>query len=446
MNCFECAGTDIASVAPVRALDLRTVSSERPCTMASVLALMAVALTPEYATAQVGTNYCTPAVPNSTGAAGRISASGTSNLTLNNNRLSLRASSLPPSQFGIFMTSRTQGLVANPGGSLGNLCLGGAVGRYQGAGQVLSTGAGGSFYLSVDLSSTPEGGSFVQVAAGETWNFQSWYRDTGPAGQASSNFTDGLQVLFTAGNGTPIPGMMPIPAGRFMMGSRALNVAPYFNGPIQQPVHQVTISYAFWMGQHEVTQAEYQALMGVNPSCISGATRPVECVNWNQARAYCAALTAQQTGNLPAGFEYRLPTEAEWEYACRAGSTTEFHYGAGLLCNQARFWFSHHSTPSANCNNPTGTAPVGSYAPNALGLFDMHGNLWEWCLDSFRVYTSAPVTDPFVGGGFSRVGRGGSWRNVADECRSATRTIGFSQLQTGDWLGFRVVLAPIFVP
>jgi formylglycine-generating enzyme required for sulfatase activity len=446
MTYFESFGKSTASVARLRGSVLRCLPSQRLRRWPYVLALTAAMLVPDFATAQVGTNYCTPAVANSTGAAGHISASGTSNLSQNNNRLSLAASDLPQGQFGIFMTSRTQGLVVNLGGSFGNMCLGGVIGRYRGSGQVLNTGAAGSFHLSVDLSSTPEGGTFVQVAAGESWNFQAWYRDAGPTGQASSNFTDGLQVLFTTGSGAPIPGMVPIPAGTFMMGSRALNVAPYFNNAVQKPVHQVTISYAFWMGQHEVTQAEYQALMGVNPSCLVGANRPVECVNWNHARAYCAALTAQEAGNLPPGFEYRLPTEAEWEYACRGGTTTEFHYGPDLFCHQARFWFSHHSTPGANCNNPSGTAPVGSYPPNGFGLYDMHGNLWEWCLDSFRVYTAAPVTDPFVGGGFSRVGRGGSWRSVSDECRSATRTIGFSQLQTGEWLGFRVVLAPVVVP
>jgi len=397
--------------------------------------------------AQIGTNYCTPSVPNTTGIAARISATGSSNLTLNSNRLYLQAENLPLNQFGFFVTSRTQALVANPGGSQGNLCLGGTLGRYVGAAQVLNAGSTGSFQLLVDLALTPEGGSFVQVAPGETWNFQAWYRDFGSMGQASSNFTDGLEVLFTGGAGAPIPGMMPIPAGTFMMGSDAPNAAPYFNNGNQQPVHQVTISYAFWMGQHEVTQAEYQALVLSNPSAFVGPTRPVEVVTWGQARAYCTALTAQETllGNMPPSYEYRLPTEAEWEYACRAGTTTEFHHGPDLFCNQARFSYSYHSSPPAPCVHSGGTVPVGGYAPNAFGLYDMHGNVLEWCLDSYAAYSSPAVVDPFVTGGPFRVIRGGSWFDGSSSCRSAFRGYsypGFSYF----FLGFRVVLAPVLVP
>jgi formylglycine-generating enzyme required for sulfatase activity len=166
-------------------------------------------------------------------------------------------------------------------------------------------------------------------------------------------------------------------------------------------------------------------------------------VTWFDARAYCAALTAQNAGSLPAGYEYRLPTEAEWEYACRAGTTTEFHYGAELLCSKARFWFSYHS--NANCPNPFGTVAVGRYVPNAFGLFDMHGNVWEWCLDSFARYSGQAVTDPFVTGGSDRVLRGGSWRDDSGRCRSARRNF-FNQGFELSRIGFRFVLAPVLVP
>jgi formylglycine-generating enzyme required for sulfatase activity len=206
----------------------------------------------------------------------------------------------------------------------------------------------------------------------------------------------------------------------------------------------VTLSYTFWMGEKEVTQAQYQALMGTNPSNFPGANNPVETVTWNNAVAYCAALTTQQAalGNVPAGYQYRLPTEAEWEYACRAGTTTEFNTGAALFCNDAKFSYSHHSNSSCNSSSHM---PVGSYAPNAWGLYDMHGNVWEWCLDSVANYPAGAVTDPFVTGGPYRVIRGGSWGNDSCSCRSALRDYG-SPGVTFSVIGFRVVLAPVLVP
>jgi len=243
-------------------------------------------------------------------------------------------------------------------------------------------------------------------------------------------------------------GMVAIRPGTFEMGSNAAGGAPYFGSTDSQPVHTVMISYPFWMGQHEVTQAEYTAVMGSNPSSYIGPNRPVERVSWLSARAYCTALTAQETlaGNVPVGYEYRLPTEAEWEYACRAGTTTEFNVGAGLLCFDARISGTYHpSLTLASCGNPNGTVDVGGYAPNAWGLYDMHGNLFEWCLDSFAYYSAAPVRDPFVTGGSNRVARGGSWFSFSSACRSAVRSVG-NPGSTSDFIGFRVVLAPVLVP
>jgi len=226
------------------------------------------------------------------------------------------------------------------------------------------------------------------------------------------------------------------------MGSNAASGPPYY-GPIG-PVHDVTISYCYWMGQHEVTQAEYAALMGTNPSYFPGASNPVERVSWFNAQAYCAALTTQQSalGNVPPGYQYRLPTEAEWEYACRGGTTTEFGVGNALFCNRAKFWYSFHSNSSCFSS---GTVPAGSYAPNVWGLHDMEGNVWEWCLDSYAAYGGAPVTDPFVTGGPGRVTRGGGWINYSSDCRSAIR-FSYGPGNTDDYIGFRVVLAPVLVP
>lgn len=240
------------------------------------------------------------------------------------------------------------------------------------------------------------------------------------------------------------PRMAAIQAGTFQRGSNASCADPYWECGGSQPVHQVTISYCFWMGQYEVTQSEYAALMGSNPSSVAAANNPVDGVSWTMARAYCAALTAQQSarGNVPGGYQYRLPTEAEWEYACRSGTTTEFNVGGALFCNQASFHFSNHS--NSPCN-PNYTSLVGSYAPNAWGLYDMHGNVWEWCLDSHAPYVAGPATDPFRTGGPSRIQRGGSWGNPSDNCRSAVRNFG-GPGSTNSTLGFRVVLAPILNP
>jgi formylglycine-generating enzyme required for sulfatase activity len=245
---------------------------------------------------------------------------------------------------------------------------------------------------------------------------------------------------------TPIPGLAIIQAGTFQMGSDAVPGPPYFGDLTEKPVHPVTISYPFWMGATEVTQAQYQGLMGTNPSFFPGATRPVEQVSWFDAQAYCGALTSQKAalGNVPAGYQYRLPTEAEWEYACRAGTTTEFNVGSALFCNQARFLYSYHS--NSECSGwSSGTVPVGSYSANLWGLFDMHGNVCEWCLDTFASYPSGAVTDPFVTGGPFRVFRGGKWFGSSYDCRSAERLIN-TPGYTDNSFGFRVVLAPVLVP
>ena len=235
--------------------------------------------------------------------------------------------------------------------------------------------------------------------------------------------------------------MVPIAAGTFAMGSTAI-------GGTAAPVHPVTITRPFWCGKYEVTQAEYQAVRGTNPSFWQGPSvpnapqLPVERVSWQDAMAYCAALTATEAaaGRLPAGYQYRLPTEAEWEYVCRAGTTTESNVGASL------------STSQANFNNLLGqTSVVGSYAANPWGLFDTHGNGWEWCLDSWdgtANYPSSAVSDPYVpyvSSGPFRVYRGGSWLVSGGGCRSALRG-GFNPGLTYSLIGFRVVLAPALVP
>ena len=236
---------------------------------------------------------------------------------------------------------------------------------------------------------------------------------------------------------SPSPGlnMAAIQSGWFHMGSASI-------GGVSAPPHAVSISRPFWIGKYEVTQSEYLSIMGVNPSYMQGwnwpnwQSRPVEQVTWFDVMAYCSAVNSIQMslGRVPSGYQYRLPTEAEWEYCCRAGTNTEWNTGSSLVVTQANFSLNQ-------------TAVVGSYAPNPWGLFDTHGNIREWCLDSWdgnANYPSSAVVDPYVTNGIVRVARGGGWGNSADYCRSASRDYFMPNATTG--VGFRVVLAPILVP
>lgn len=237
--------------------------------------------------------------------------------------------------------------------------------------------------------------------------------------------------------------MVAIPSGTFAMGtSEPLYTAPYAATLGEQGVHQVTISRPFWIGRYEVTQAEYLAVMGVNPSANTGSLQnPVERVTAQDAEVFCAALSVieQAAGRLPAGYEFRLPTEAEWEYCCRAGTTTEFAYGPALLCSQAAINAS--GLPSSYCNLQQ-TVPVGSYAPNPWGLYDVHGNVAEWCVDKSQLYSATPVTDPVVLTGTYQVVRGGHFQVGSHQCRSTSRGAFIPTLWSAN-RGFRVVCGPI---
>jgi len=220
-----------------------------------------------------------------------------------------------------------------------------------------------------------------------------------------------------------------IPAGTFMMGSPTTE--PDRNSD-EGPQHHVTISQPFYMGAYEVTQRQYQAVMRTNPSYFksSGLDAPVETVSWRSAVGFCQELS-QRTG-----LTVTLPTEAQWEYACRADSTTRFSYGDDpgytLLGNYA--WYSDNSSSR--------TYPVGQKTPNAWGLYDMHGNVWEWCEDWYGPYESADVVDPQgPASGSARVVRGGGWHYLPRYCRSAFRSANDPAF-AGNYIGFRVLLAP----
>jgi formylglycine-generating enzyme required for sulfatase activity len=242
--------------------------------------------------------------------------------------------------------------------------------------------------------------------------------------------------------------MVWIPGGTFTMGSPETEAERYsFEGP---QTH-VTISHGFWMGKFEVTQEEYLEVVGSNPSGFTSDLRlPVEHVSWSDAVAYCTALTQRErtAGRLPAGYACRLPTEAEWEYACRAGTTTAFHYGQALRSGMANFYGTlEYDASLGTIDNPSGifldrTTTVRSYAPNAWGLYDMHGNVWEWCQDWWT--TSLPggsIIDPKgTEAGVNRVIRGAAYSYRALHLRSAYREGSTPDSRTSH-VGFRVVLA-----
>ena len=239
-----------------------------------------------------------------------------------------------------------------------------------------------------------------------------------------------------------------IPPGTFRMGSpidevdRGANEGPRLD---EHPQTAVTISRGLWVGKYEVTQGEYQALINANPSYYStnngysqDLSRPVEQVNWYDASNYCDQLTQRErvAGRIATNSMYRLPTEAEWEYACRGWTSTRFSYGDDPdYTNLADYaWF--------EANSGGTTHPVGQKLPNAWGLYDMHGNVWEFCEDWSNKYPGGTALDPQgPATGFSRVDRGGGWGNFgAKSCRSARRddTLPYDAFPD---LGFRVVLA-----
>ncbi|MCY3024062.1 MAG: bifunctional serine/threonine-protein kinase/formylglycine-generating enzyme family protein [Planctomycetota bacterium] len=242
------------------------------------------------------------------------------------------------------------------------------------------------------------------------------------------------------GNGMELE-LVLIPAGKFLMGSPATQEYRHSN----ETQHEVTISKPFYMGRYEVIQEQYEAVMGNNPSKFKGAKNPVETVSWNDAQEFCkkASAVAQASGLRPqsGGLRYavRLPTEAEWEYACRAGTTSPFHTGETISKQQANYGnyeFGHD--PKGRV--PGKTVPVGSYAANLWGLYDMHGNVWEWCQDWYGEYAPGAATDPKgAADGDARVCRGGSWDDAPDQRRSAHRSANYPYNQHDDF-GFRCAL------
>ena len=228
--------------------------------------------------------------------------------------------------------------------------------------------------------------------------------------------------------------MVLIPAGKFMMGSKKNPVDPFSNIKVDQPYmdelpqHEVTLTKPFYMGKYEVTQEQWFEIMGENPSREKGRKLPVTNVSWEDCQEFIKKLNAKTDGG------YRLPTESEWEYACRAGTTTAYSFGDKITPKDANYRDSKIGEPVA----------VGSYKPNAFGLFDMHGNVWEWCEDWHGEYPFA-VTDPKgPATGNRRVVRGGSSGYYGSFARSSNR---YYSLPTnrGSLGGFRLARTPFFL-
>ena len=257
-----------------------------------------------------------------------------------------------------------------------------------------------------------------------------------------------IALLFTTGYTFVLAsdGFVRITGGTFIMGS-PMNEPRRFSNELQR---EVTLS-PFYMGIHEVTQALYEEVMGTNPSHFRGPDLPVEQVSWFDAIAFANRLS-ERRGLIPvyttsgqnvtwdrSANGYRLPTEAEWEFAARAGTTTIFYTGNNITVSQANY----DGTRPFN-NNAAGTfrqrtMPVGSFEPNTFGLYDMHGNVGEWCWDWNVAYPREAQTDPAgAASGFHRVFRGGSWNHAGDFLRSARRG-GDVPSTRGSYIGIRLV-------
>lgn len=244
--------------------------------------------------------------------------------------------------------------------------------------------------------------------------------------------------------------MVAIPGGKFLMGTEDSElekiVEKYSHVDLkwESPQHEVTFQ-PFFMSKYLVTQAQWRAVAGLpkvsrnlrqNPSDFKGDNLPVETISWEEATEFC-----QRLSKLIIGYTYRLPSEAEWEYAARAGTTTPFHFGETITGNLANYRASETYGAEPKGEYRGKTIPVGSFPPNAFGLYDMHGNLWEWCEDDWHISYDGAPTDGSAwtkSKNITKVLRGGSWGLNPNNCRSAYRYGRFRFNRSND-IGFRVV-------
>ncbi len=232
--------------------------------------------------------------------------------------------------------------------------------------------------------------------------------------------------------------------GNFTMGSP---LSEQGRLPNEGDLTPVTFTKGFWAGVHEVTQGDFQQIMGVNPSAFPDPRKPVESLSWPEAVSFCERLTdlERRAGRLPAGYTYRLPTEAEWEYVARAGSESPFHFGGVADPTKGNFQgvYPRDFVSEKRSSEHYGTLPVGTFQANRFGLYDLHGNVAEWTIDSYNGrLPGKPLVDPEPRPGKDRFSvRGGSWGSNAPRVRSAARESVNRDIQSNS-IGFRIFLAP----
>lgn len=281
------------------------------------------------------------------------------------------------------------------------------------------------------------------LAAAETEMEESAFNFVEPA-RMYATVADVPSVAPTKGEDWVVPNagveLVWIEPGSFVMGSPEDEPGR----EISERQHTVTLTQGFWLGRYEVTQAEWERVMGTDPATLrddfnkswpifqTGDDYPMYYVSRQDAKEFCARLTEQEraAGRLPEGYMFSLPTEAQWEYACRAGTDAIYYANAGL---NDMAWY---------LDNTHGIKPVGQKRPNNWGLYDMHGNVWEWCFDTYLQYADTAVTDPVkVHWMKSKVVRGGSWRSEALSLRAAYRHAAIDTARNGG-IGFRLALIP----
>jgi formylglycine-generating enzyme required for sulfatase activity len=262
-----------------------------------------------------------------------------------------------------------------------------------------------------DRPTAPQGSHGVQAAASQG-------KDLSPAKECVLDLGGGVKLE-----------MVLIPAGEFLMGSPDSDRQAQSN---EKPQHRVRITKPFYMGKYKVTQDQWDALMGSNSSAFRGPKYPVNAVSWDNCQAFIKKLNDKFR---PQGGKFHLPTEAQWEYACRAGSTTQWSFGDDVSKLGDYAWYQGNAEEAIH--------PLGLKKPNAWGLYDIHGDLWEWCADTYdrRYYSVSPTDDP-VGPSTAgyRVLRGGSWNVGPEYARSARRS--WLGPDVGSFLhGFRLAMS-----
>ena len=273
----------------------------------------------------------------------------------------------------------------------------------------------------------------IAISEGQTASITGTLASYAVASSSSnaSGYSSSSSSMASGSNAISIPvkdgisiDMVKVEAGTFMMGATSEMKDPYSD---EKPVHQVTLTNDYYMGKYEVTQALWQAVMGSNPSNFKGDNLPVETVNWNDCQEFISKL------NSLTGRKFRLPTEAEWEYAARGGKKSRGYQYSGSRKISDVAWYEGNSRSK--------THPVGRKQANELGIYDMSGNVWEWCSDWYGSYSSSSQTNPMGSdSGAKRVRRGGSWCYIARICRSSYR-YGDAPDCRGLYLGLRLALS-----